>query len=311
MKKIALIAGLIFGAILSASSANESAEIIWPTAETEPAVLAELADTTRPVKVKRFTFAGLLSPPVSRFSFEPLPFELPTPNYAPLATSIRPAEAYTIILMGDSMTEYLGENTDELRKSLANYYPNKVFGIFNYGEGATNILSAQEKLENESSFNGKTFPAILKREFDLILIESFGHNPLAQFPLEEGLQKQTEALDRLVESIRATHPNSIIAFVATIAPNRERYAEGTVELSPEQRYAWAQERAAYIENHIDYARNHDIPLINVYQKSLDGAGNGELKYINQADFIHPSAEGVRLISQEIANFIYQTQVLPL
>jgi len=224
---------------------------------------------------------------------------------------IAPVEAYTIILVGDSMTKALGPNTDSLRKYLSLHYPDKVFGIFNYGIGSTNILSLQERLKDYTFDLEQLHPPILEREFDLIIIESFGHNPLSQFPLGEGLKKQSEVLDRAVESLITTHPESGIVFLATIAPSRLTYGQGAVELTEEQRKNWVEERIAYIENHIQYANLHNIPLINVYQASLNSLGKVDMIYVNPDDNIHPSGEGIDLISREIAEFIFQNHLLIL
>ncbi len=223
------------------------------------------------------------------------------------STNIGPPD-YRIVFVGDSMTAYLG-NFDELRGYLKKDYPNKNFLLLNYGFGSTNILSVKDRLETDSSHSGRLFEAINNIPFDLILIESFGHNPLSEYPLEEGLRKQNQALGDIIASITQKHPRSAIVFVATIAPNKDRYGEGTVTLQPDQKLNWVAERDAYIQNHILYAQTHHIPLINIYQKSLkDGTGN--IDYINTTDFIHPSPTGVYFISQEIANFIFNQKLLP-
>ncbi|MFA5025316.1 MAG: SGNH/GDSL hydrolase family protein [Candidatus Shapirobacteria bacterium] len=227
-------------------------------------------------------------------------------QYAP--PQIATASSYTLIFLGDSMTEALGENFDFLRLNLAKYYPKKVFGLFNYGFGSTNILSIQDRLDNSTTYLGKDFPAILDRYFDIILIESSGTNPLSEFPLAVGLQKQTNALDIMVAKIADTHPNSLIVFIATIAPS-QLYGKGVVDLSPEMRIQWANERRAYIENHINYAKRHNIPLINVYEKTLDKNGVAITKYVNTGNYIHPSVKGVNLISQTIADYLYQNKIL--
>ena len=221
---------------------------------------------------------------------------------------IATASSYTLIFLGDSMTEALGENFDFLRLNLTKYYPKKVFGLFNYGFGSTNILSIQDRLDNNTTYLDKDFPAILDRYFDIILIESSGTNPLSEFPLAVGLQKQTDALDTMVAKIADTHPNSLIIFVATIAPS-QFYAKGVVDLSPAMRIQWANERRAYIENHISYAKKHNIPLINIYEKTLDKNGVTIQKYINTGNYIHPSIKGVTLISQSIADYLYQNKIL--
>ncbi len=207
----------------------------------------------------------------------------------------------TIVFVGDSMTEYLG-NFDELRGYLKNYYPDKKFLLLNYGFSSTNILSVQDRLEKESTHSGRAFQAINDIPFGLILIESFGHNPLSDHSLRSGLKLQTKALDKIVETLTKKHPKSSIVFIATIAPNKDRYAEGVVNLTSEKRAQWAEERAAYIKNHVQYAKSHNIPLINIYEKSLkDGTGN--IDYINTNDFIHPSPTGIYFISEEIAIFL--------
>lgn len=204
-------------------------------------------------------------------------------------------------MVGDSMTERLG-NSDEIKAGLKNYYPNKDFQVANYGFGSTNILSVQDRLEKET-FHLRAFQPILNIDFDLIIIESFGHNPLSDLPLEDGLKKQHAALDKIVSTIQTARPTAKIVFMSTISPNTYKYAEGQVELSEEKRAEWAGERIAYIKNHITYAKTHNIPLIDVYQKSLDESGNGNTEYISSDDFIHPSAQGIRFISQEIADFL--------
>lgn len=211
----------------------------------------------------------------------------------------------TILMIGDSMTERLG-NSDELRAKLKNYNPNKSVEILNYGFGSTNILSVPERLEKDTLYQ-RIFRPILDIDFDLVLIESFGHNPLSEFPIEEGLQKQMEMLDTIVSKIRSENPDAKIVFISTIAPSRFHYAEYIVDLTPEKRAAWADERIAYIKNHMDYARSHNIPLIDVFSKSLNSDGELNLDYVLSTDYIHPSPNGIYLISDEIAKFLYENK----
>ncbi len=215
---------------------------------------------------------------------------------------------YKVVLLGDSMFEILG-NFDELKAYLKGYYPDKKFLLLNYGYGSTNILSVKERLEKETFHIDRKYQAINDIDFDLILVESFGHNPLSEYPLEEGLKKQTEALDKIVATITQKHPKSSIVFVATIAPNSKRYGEGMVNLLPEQRKEWANERSAYIKNHIEYAKANNIQVINIYERSLKD-GDGNIDYIDTTDFIHPSPGGVYLISETIAKFIFENNLLP-
>lgn len=223
---------------------------------------------------------------------------------------IKPALKYHLVLVGDSMIERSG-NFEMFRSKLSQYYPNKNFDIDNYGFGSTNILSLQDRLEKPFDHLGQKYKPILDIDFQIVFIESFGHNPLSQFKLAEGLKKQNESIDQAILTIRKSHPKSSIVLIATISPNSSRYAEGVVVLLPEKRKEWADERTAYIKNFIKYANDHRLPLVNIYQKSLDASGNGNIDYIDTKDFIHPSPTGLRLISDEIADYIFKARLLPL
>ena len=76
----------------------------------------------------------------------------PIDRYEP--PTIAAAASYTVIFVGDSMTERLGENFDALRPDLKKYYPDKVFGLFNYGFGSTSILSVDDRLNHDSVYQG-------------------------------------------------------------------------------------------------------------------------------------------------------------
>lgn len=207
------------------------------------------------------------------------------------------------------MTAYLGNN-EEILGNLKKHYPRKKINILNYGIGSTNILTVPERLESGSVKGTETLFPVFHYETDVIFIESFGNNPI-NFPLEEGLAKQTETLDKIVEMIRKNKPKAVIVFMATIAPNRERYGDGVYDLTLEERKAWAEERIAYFKNHIEYAKAHKIPLLNIFEKSLSESGDGNIDYLESHDFIHPSPTGIKFISREIADFLFKNRILPL
>lgn len=215
----------------------------------------------------------------------------------------------TIVLVGDSMTEYLG-NLEELGYFLHRYYPNKKFLLLNYGYSSTNILSLPDRIGRDTYHLNRTFQAINDIPFDLILIESFGNNPLVDYPLKEGLKKQNDVLEKSVELLEQKHPKSSIVFIGTIAPSKEKYGIGAVNLTSEERKRWALERGAYIQNHIAFAKSHSIPFIDIYSISLNFWGDGDLKYLNPRDYIHPSPVGIYFIDDKIAEFIYKNRLLP-
>lgn len=234
---------------------------------------------------------------------KPSNFPQPTLNKG----KVKYPQDYTIVLVGDSMTERLG-NSDELRLYLNIYYPDKSFEVLNYGFGATNILSLQDRLEKETFYN-RSFQPILNIDFDLIIIESFAHNPLSEFSLELGLQKHEDSLEKALDSIKKSNPRAKILLMATIGPSKSHYAINQVNLSKEKRLEWANERIAYLRNTIEFAKEKNIPMVNVFQKAVDNNESTKLEYISKDDYIHPSPRGVYLISQEIADAIYQMKLL--
>lgn len=223
--------------------------------------------------------------------------------------AIKPKDSYTIVLVGDSMTDYLGNL--ELESKLKKYYPKKQFKVQNFSIGSTNILTLPDRLQNLTNFNGKISDPILNTDFDLIIIESFGHNPLLEKTWEDGFKKHNQVMDQARKMIKERQSWARIILMATIAPHIDRYAEGVANLTTDERRKWAEQRSAYIKNHIDYAKRNKLPLINVYQKSLDSNGGGNIDLINTADFIHPSVTGVEFINQQIVDYIFNNRLLPL
>lgn len=94
-----------------------------------------------------------------------------------------------------------------------------------------------------------------------------------------------------------------------IAMSATDFAKGTYDLNYKTRTAWITERIAYIENHNKFAEEKGIPFIDVYNASLKVDGLVDKKYIG-SDYIHPSKLGIDLISQTIANYIYDHEIFP-
>lgn len=228
--------------------------------------------------------------PKTKIPPSPFPYRIPQVQNSP---------SYLTALVGDSIINSLGENANQLRLDLIRYYPGHEFVNYNYGYPSTNIESLPGRLDS-----------ILDKDLDLVVIESFGYNPLSQYPLEKGLKIQTEILDKAVRKIIEKKPDAVIVFMTPIALNREMFGKGVLKLNQEQRNQWVDERIAYINNHTAFAKAHGIPIIDIYQKSLNKNGDGDLKYIDPKDHIHPSNTGITLISQSIADFIFQNKIFP-
>ena len=127
------------------------------------------------------------------------------------------------------MTEALGPHGGKLNEFINTLYQStpghQRIVIDNYAKGSTNLLGLQDAMTQKTITGDAVLDPLLSRSFDLILIESFGYNPLSQLGIEDGLKKQTQTLDQLMKLLTTTHPHSAIIFVATIAPNKETYAQ--------------------------------------------------------------------------------------
>ena len=120
-------------------------------------------------------FSRIIPTPTPIATINPFPYKIP---------SVQNKRSYLTVLVGDSMTDALGVNANQLRLDLISYYPTHEFVNYNYGFGSTNILSILDRLNTGSTYLGKTYPPILTQGFDLTIIESFAYNPLSQFPPE-------------------------------------------------------------------------------------------------------------------------------
>ncbi|HKB88739.1 MAG TPA: SGNH/GDSL hydrolase family protein [Patescibacteria group bacterium] len=234
----------------------------------------------------------------------PAPYQFPYKN--PVIPKNR---SYRIVIVGDSIVASLGLNANTLREDLIKYYPDSEFVTYNYGYPSTNVLSLYERLTQKTKNDSAENPAILKQGFELIIIESFGYNPLSQFPLEEGLKKQNDELEKSVEAILSVKPNAALAFMTPIALDPLHFAMGTRDLSPTVRKQWVEERVAYINNHKKFAQEKGIPIIDVYEASLKPNGEVDRTYISD-DFVHPSKKGIDLISKTIADYIFANKIFP-
>lgn len=246
-----------------------------------------------------------------------IPTATPTPfiftTYS--APKIEQKKVYKIAMVGDSMTAALGPHGGGLSEYMNLLYrknnsdPQSII-IDNYAK-SSNIQAIDSQLSQKMTISEYTYGPLLSGNYDLILIESYAYNPLSQYGVDEGIKQQNLALNKLMTTLITTLPDASIVFVATIAPNIENYAKVTQpNNSSVERGKQAEERVAYLKNHIAYAKSHNIPLINIYEKSLSEKGDGNMKYINGTDDIHPSFAGVDFIGHEIGNYIHENQIIP-
>jgi len=215
-----------------------------------------------------------------------------------------------IFLVGDSMTDGMGPHPFILSQKLNEAYPDTGFVIDNYSKGSRNLEELEKLLTTDSVIDGKDEPAALERPVDILIIESFGQNPLSHLPLNEGLKKQEEILTTVMTKVVKEHPSTVVIFLATIGPDPVKFADGLLNLPAGLKEGYVRERQAYIENHIAYAKDHNIPLINLYEKSKTADGRVNLNYLRTSDYLHPSQEGVDWMQREIAQFILDNEYIP-
>ncbi len=222
---------------------------------------------------------------------------------------------YKIAMVGDSMTSEIGQHggaiSDKLNVLYKSVPGDQRILIDNYARPSTSVLSLSEQLNTKLTIGKDTYEPLLSQPYDLILIESFGYNPLSEYALQDGLKKQTQILEDTMTLLSNKYPSMAVIFVATIAPNKELYAKEILpQLTAADRLIEVEERNTYIKNHIAFAEAHGIPLIDIFDASLTKDGDGNLLYINPTDHIHPSFAGIDFIGQHIADAIYNSHILP-
>ncbi len=234
----------------------------------------------------------------------------PTPYQFPyIPPMITKNQSYRIVIVGDSMVEWLGLNANVLRLNLKKYYPDSEFVTYNYGYSATNVLTLPDRLTMVTKNRETQNNPVLDQDVELIIIESFGYNPLSEYSLEDGLKKQNEILEESVRLILAKRPKTALAFMTPIAIDPINFAKGSYDLSPDQRKQWVTERIAYIDNHRKFAKEKGIPVIDVYPISLMKSGLVNKTYVSD-DHIHPSQKGIGLMSKAIADYIFENKIFP-
>lgn len=260
-------------------------------------------------------FSSQPKSPTAQISQAQTPTPSVKPTDIPFTTYKKPILAkkdkYNVYLIGDSMTHAFGPRGGVFTEILSKAYPGIFFEVSNYAEANQSILLLPERLQQSvQADKDLLLKPILEGEPDVIIIESFGYNPLSQFGKEEGLKKQEEVLTQVMTTLTNRFPNAVIMFLTAIGPDKKTYALKVTNTTPDGRWAQAEERIEYITNHRDYAKEHTIPLIDAYQESLDATGDGDTKYINPDDNIHPSAEGLALMGRAMTKKIEEENLFP-
>lgn len=209
--------------------------------------------------------------------------------------------SYTIAILGDSMTDTMGENLPHLNTLLKNEFPKHNFVLFNYGQGSTNIEDGLYRLKNPTKYLNRDFPPLLHLQPDIIIIESFAYNHWGA-ELND-LNRQWMTTLNILDTIKNYSKDIKIVLLATISPNPLIFGDGVLNWPEHLKWDSAITTKAYLQNFINLAASAYLPLADAYNPSLNGQGHGDPKYINPSDHLHPSEEGKLLISQKIVETI--------
>ena len=231
----------------------------------------------------------------------------PSPTLTPFDTRSEVTGNFTIAILGDSMVDTLGD-LSLIKNQLNQTYPNVNFKLLNYGIGSTNAASGLKRLTESSVRQNQTLPPLLTQNPDLILIESFAYNHAANTP--EDLNNHENTLNQSIQTIRNSLPSDIL-LLTTISPNLEFYAIGApgINWSNQQRKSEAETVLAYLKITSELAKKSNIPQVDAATSSQDSSGNGKRIFIESTTNIHPSPEGIELISGLISQKIVDLGII--
>ncbi|MBI4058317.1 SGNH/GDSL hydrolase family protein [Candidatus Gottesmanbacteria bacterium] len=208
-----------------------------------------------------------------------------------------PKNEYTIAVVGDSMIDTLGPEIPDLKVELARLLPTKSFHILNYGAGATDAENGLKRLTQGYTYLGEAKSAVLSVHPDIVVIESFAYNHWGNTPADRDRQWLT--LAKMVETVKSESPQTSVVIAATIAPYCSTYTDGSANLPPERKQSECATVKKYLENAVEFAKSQNLPLADVYHPSLIEQ-EGNPRYINQGDHIHPSEEGRHFFAKILA-----------
>lgn len=220
-----------------------------------------------------------------------------------------PKTSYKIAVLGDSMVDTLGPGIPLLQSGLSGQYPGTAFTVLNYGVGATNIEYGIKRLHEPYEYLGAQVEALLSVKPDVIVVESFGYNPLSL--TQDRRNDHWLNMAKIIETIRDELPETEIVIAATIAPNDRVFGDGApgIAFDAEEKSKRVRIIREYIENAVALAGQFSLPLADAYHDSLDADGNGKLSYINNGDHIHYSDAGRKLMTDKISRAIIDNRLL--
>lgn len=197
---------------------------------------------------------------------------------------------YTIAIFGDSMVQTIGEGLPYLQKELTKKYPQIKFQLYNFGVGSENIGQGLDRFP-------KTFETLRP---DILIIGSFAYNPYYSYDRE----KYVHDLTLLLTKAKEITPNTYLLL--EIAPLKRGFGRGKngINWPDNLAYEHATQIISYLAGAKETTEVLQIPTIDVFSKTwLNDELEGNKKYVNTSDGIHPSVAGHQLTAEIIVSYV--------
>lgn len=233
------------------------------------------------------TFNSLQSP---AFTPSPIP---PSPTPTPL---IPKKSSYAIAVIGDSMVDTMGERLEYLEGALKEKYPKTEFRLYNYGMGAQNVEEGLARINVEFDHLDRHYPPLPRVAPDILIIGSYAYNPFTPHDRD----RHWAALKKFAEEGRGITPN--VYILAEVAPLRTGFGKGPngVNWSENTAYEHSGRILELLENAVTLGKVMKVPVINAFDASLNkSTEEGNKKYVNSSDGIHPSVDGHKFTADRI------------
>lgn len=232
------------------------------------------------------------------------PTPLPTAQPATIPSSIptipiaqTKKRDYKIAVYGDSLEDTMGEILEYLEHTLKRKYPGVNFTLYNFGKGAENVEMGLNRFGNGLNYQDRHYPPLSQIRPDILIIGSYAYNPFSPYDRDRhwlGLTKLVKQAQTITDQVYV---------LAEIAPLRGDFGKGPNGVNWDSNTAFVHSGhiIEQLENAVALSRNLNLPLIDVFNKTISGNKEGNRTYVNPSDGIHPSVAGHEFTADIIAS----------
>lgn len=180
-----------------------------------------------------------------------------------------------IVLFSDSMIDtfdFMRQGFLELVHELNKLKPNGSIQLLNHGVGNTDIALGLIRITKPYSYKdrGRQLRAVLEENPNIVVVESFAYNHWTG-----SLEDTDKYIDCHKKIIKLLKGKTRIILLATIAPNKDRFAKGVLGLG------WNKKRrekeynlvVKYFEEFIKFAKGTNLPFFESIRKVTYSRGN--------------------------------------